>query len=186
MSLHPGTSMVSKVYIERREWIDSDCVTPQTWPEECGLPRLPSPAEVTAMCPIRATLDVLGRKWSLLILRDVAFFPGVRWGQFLRNIEGLTPRMLSMRLSELQEEGFIERVADGDGGQAKGYQLTPKGADAVPILTAFIHFGIRHHADHVFADGKPRTLSQVFPGPRPELLGSLGKYARSGRDGPES
>jgi hypothetical protein len=57
------------------------------------------------------------------------------------------------------------------------YDLTPKGWDAVPILTAFTYFGFLHHADVVFKDGKPRTLSEVLPNAQRELLGGLCEYA---------
>ncbi len=55
-------------------------------------------------CPIHASLGVLGRKWALLLLRDVAFHEHVRFSDMLRNSPGLTPRILTMRLKELQEE----------------------------------------------------------------------------------
>lgn len=132
------------------------------------------------MCPIRATLGVLGRKWALVVLRDIAFRPDPSFGQILRRSKGLTPRVLSNRLRELRSEQLIEKVADAHDDRRSHYRLTPKGKDAVPILVALASFGMRHLADQVVSDGRPRTLQEVFPGRAPTLLRDLYVYARSG------
>ena len=62
------------------------------------------PTVLWKTCPIRSSLGVLGRRWSLLILRDVAFFRKVRFSDMLRTNSGLSPRLLSIRLKELQRE----------------------------------------------------------------------------------
>ncbi|MGQ0797957.1 MAG: winged helix-turn-helix transcriptional regulator [Methanobacteriota archaeon] len=128
-------------------------------------------------CPIRASLGVLGRKWTLLVLRDLSYVPGIPFTQILRNNPGLTPRVLSMRLRTLREEGYLERIVAPSNRRDVRYRLTPKGRDAMPILTALIQFGIRHHAGDVFADGRPRALQQVFPDRQEVLLGRLSDYA---------
>jgi DNA-binding HxlR family transcriptional regulator len=128
-------------------------------------------------CPVRASLGVLGRKWALLVLRDVAFYEGVRFSDILRNNPGMTPRILVFRLRELEEEGFLRKVRSG-GPRGVVYELAPKGRDAIPILTAFTNFGFQHHAGEVFADGKARTLGQVLPGSQEALLRGLAAYAR--------
>jgi len=92
--------------------------------------------------PIRESVKVLGRKWTLLVLRDMAFLKLDRFGKLLRNNPGLTPRVLSRRLRQMQEEGLVERHADGD---EVTYRLTPRGEDAVFILLAFLRYGIKHH-----------------------------------------
>ncbi len=130
-------------------------------------------------CPIRASLGALGRKWALLLLRDIAFHENVRFSDMLRNSPGLTPRILSIRLKELQQEGFIERVARAAGNGSITYELTPKGQDTVPVLTAFVNFGMKRHADVVFKDGKARSLTEMFPNSHRELLGDLKNYADS-------
>ncbi|HLB68710.1 MAG TPA: helix-turn-helix domain-containing protein [Thermoplasmata archaeon] len=140
------------------------------------LPRVPFET-----CPIRASLGSLGRKWALLVMRDVAFFRDVSFGQILRNNRGMTPRVLSMRLRDLRREGLIERMIDPKDERQVRYRLTAKGRDIVPILTAFIQYGIRHHADIVFEDEKPRDLERVFPGEQVFMLGRLERYARPSR-----
>ncbi len=92
--------------------------------------------------PIRESVRWLGRKWTLLILRDMAFLKLTRFGQILRNNPGLTPRVLARRLRQMQEEGLVERsVTD----EKVAYRLTSRGEDAVFILLAFLRYGIRHH-----------------------------------------
>ena len=92
--------------------------------------------------PIRESVRWLGRKWTLLILRDMAFLKLTRFGQILRNNPGLTPRVLARRLRQMQEEGLVERVVTDE---KVTYRLTSRGEDAVFILLAFLRYGIRHH-----------------------------------------
>jgi len=92
--------------------------------------------------PIRESVKWLGRKWTLLILRDMAFLKLTKFGQILRNNPGLTPRVLSRRLRQMQQEGLVERVVADD---KIAYRLTSRGEDAVFILLAFLRYGIRHH-----------------------------------------
>ena len=92
--------------------------------------------------PIRESLKVLGAKWSLLIVRDVAFLGLHRFGEIRRNNPGLTARVLSRRLRQLVAEGLLDRSQEG---REITYGLTSKGEDAVFILLAVLRYGIRHH-----------------------------------------
>jgi DNA-binding HxlR family transcriptional regulator len=94
--------------------------------------------------PIRESLKLLGRKWTLLIIRDIAFLKLQRFGQILRNNPGLTPRVLSRRLEQMKDEGLVKKTRS-EGGEGFRYSLTSKGEDAVYILLAILRFGIRHH-----------------------------------------
>ncbi|MEE9164283.1 MAG: helix-turn-helix domain-containing protein [Thermoplasmata archaeon] len=128
-------------------------------------------------CPIRASLGVLGRKWACLVLRDVAFFGDMTFSRILRNNPGMTPRVLSMRLRDLREEGLIDRLVNPENLRDVRYRLSQQGKDAIPILTALIQYGIRHHADRVFRDRRPREIAEVFPGSQERMLGRLAEYA---------
>jgi len=132
-------------------------------------------------CPIRSSLGVLGRKWALLVLRDVAFLGSMSFSQIMRNNQGLTPRVLSMRLRDLRREGLIERISDATDDRVVKHRLTKKGHDAVPILTALIQYGARHHPQRVFEDGRPRNLRELFPERRKLMLGQLIAYARDSK-----
>ena len=103
--------------------------------------RLIAPLLAYQADPIRESVKRLGRKWTLLILRDMAFLKLNRFGQILRNNPGLTPRVLSRRFDEMEEEGLVERLERED---TVTYRLTDRGEDAVFILLAFLRYGIRH------------------------------------------
>ena len=104
-------------------------------------PRTIAPLLAYQADPIRESVKRLGRKWTLLILRDMAFLKLDRFGQILRNNPGLTPRVLSRRLDQMEEEGLVERIERQD---SVTYRLTDRGEDAVFILLAFLRYGIRH------------------------------------------
>jgi DNA-binding HxlR family transcriptional regulator len=129
-------------------------------------------------CPIDAVHPLFGRKWALAILRDVVYFRRSRFAQFLAANPGLTDRVLARRLNELVREGLLRR--DGRGKSVR-YSLTPRGQDTEPILAAIYNYGIRHHADRVFADAKPRALSGVLPEWDERFLGRIFRL----RDAPE-
>jgi DNA-binding HxlR family transcriptional regulator len=135
-----------------------------------------APAVPLNACPIATTLGTLGRKWTLTILREVAFFPGSKFSAIQRANPGLRQRTLSLRLKQLQNEGLIERATGGE--RFSGYRLTAMGRDLWPILAALFDYGIQHHADVVFADGRARTLAEVYPESSVLLTGRLGAYAR--------
>jgi DNA-binding HxlR family transcriptional regulator len=133
-----------------------------------GIPSLSSQLEIFipkvmfARCPIKATLGVLGRKWAMLILRDIGFRKIDRFNRLLESIHGLTPRVLSMRLKELEETGYIECIENRDSPMVVRWGLTAKGVDVLPILLQFIGFGSKWLADEVFDDKRPRTLNELF------------------------
>lgn len=129
-------------------------------------------------CPVTESLTCFGRKWAILVLRDVAFLGDPTFGRILRRNPGLTPRALSIQLRNLVGEGAIVRVADPDDRRRIHYQLTPRGKDAVPILAALLQYGMRYHADRVFLDRRPRSLERIYPSEQAFLLGRLGTYAR--------
>jgi DNA-binding HxlR family transcriptional regulator len=141
------------------------------------------PAVPLASCPINASLGTLGRKWTLLILRDIAFAPGAGFATIRRNCPGLGNRTLSIRLRQLVRDDIIERVEAESPRGAPGYRLTAKGRDVMPILTAFLQYGSRHFSTQVFADGRPRSLAEVYPTGRDFMVGRLAAYVR-GEDGP--
>ena len=116
-----------------------------------------------AQCPIKTSLGVLGKKWTMLILRDIGILGVDRFNQPLNSIPRLTPRVLSMRLKELEKEGFIQCIEEGKKSPiiVRG-TLTEKGRDALPILLQFTVFGSKWHADLVFEDKTPRRPDELF------------------------
>jgi DNA-binding HxlR family transcriptional regulator len=116
-----------------------------------------------AQCPIKTTLGILGKKWTMLVMRDIGILGVDRFNRLLDSIPCLTPRVLSMRLKELEKEGFIQRIKEGKkSSMVVRWILTEKGRDALPILLQFTAFGSKWHADVVFEDKIPRRPDQLF------------------------
>lgn len=128
------------------------------------------PAVPLVNCPIVASLGVLGRKWTILIIRDIGMRKVQRFSELLRSITGLTPRILSMRLKELKKEGLIKRIEERNSPRLVRWELTEKGIDTLPILMDFVAFGSKWYADRVFEDKTPRTLREVFPRWQAEVI----------------
>jgi DNA-binding HxlR family transcriptional regulator len=114
-------------------------------------------------CPIGTSLGVLGKKWTMLVMRDIGFLKIGRFNEILRTLPGLTPRVLSMRLRELEKNGFIRQIEIQRKPRLVRWVLTDKGRDTLPILISFIAFGSRWYPQLVFEDGQPRTPKDLFP-----------------------
>jgi DNA-binding HxlR family transcriptional regulator len=117
-------------------------------------------------CPIKTSLGVLGKKWTMLIIRDIGVYKITRFNRLLESIKGITPRVLSMRLKELQKKGYIERVEERSSPMIVQWRLTEKGKDTLPILMQLVAFGSKWYSNVVFEDKKPRKLTEIFPNPR--------------------
>lgn len=91
-------------------------------------------------CPIAQALDLLGERWTLLILRELAHAPA-RFSDLQAANPGLGPTLLSRRLTELQDAGLIDQRDLPSPGRGTVYQLTDHGRSAVPVLHALGRFG---------------------------------------------
>jgi DNA-binding HxlR family transcriptional regulator len=87
-----------------------------------------------SFCPISSALDLLGDKWSLLIVRDIALQGKNTFGEFLESDEKISTNILSDRLSRLQAQGIISKRDHPHNKAMKMYRLTQKGIDLLPIL----------------------------------------------------
>jgi DNA-binding HxlR family transcriptional regulator len=119
----------------------------------------PSPSTLSAStlsastpCSIAATLEVIGDRWTLLILRDV--FRGVRRFAQLQSDLGIARNLLANRLAKLVERGVLERVPYQNRPLRCEYRLTAKGADLSTALIALMGWGDRWYA----AGGVPTVL----------------------------
>jgi DNA-binding HxlR family transcriptional regulator len=100
-----------------------------------------------------------------MIIRDIGFLKINRFNRLLESIQGLTPRVLSMRLKELEKEGFIECTEQKTSPMMVLWRLTEKGKDTLPILMQLTAFGSKWYSDVVFEDKRPRKLQEIFPQP---------------------
>ncbi|MFP6805853.1 MAG: helix-turn-helix domain-containing protein [Pseudomonadales bacterium] len=92
-------------------------------------------------CSLAQTLDIIGERWTLLILRD-AFFGVKRFGHFQRRLD-IARNILTTRLNQLVDEGILEK-RDSEEGAHSEYVLTSKGLDLQPVLLAMTHWGDKH------------------------------------------
>lgn len=85
-------------------------------------------------CPISCTLDILGDKWSLLIIRDMMFRQKSTYGEFLKSEEKIATNILASRLQNLEENELIEKLEHPESKAKVLYKLTPKAIDLLPII----------------------------------------------------
>lgn len=96
-------------------------------------------------CPINLTLEVLGDKWSLLVIRDMMFGNRRHFRELLaKSEEGIASNILSDRLKTLVEQGVISRAADPTHKQKAIYSLTEKGIELLPVLAQMGGWGTKY------------------------------------------
>jgi len=146
-------------------------------------------------CSLAQTLDVIGERWTLLVLRD-AFFGAKRFEQFQKSL-GIARNILTARLNRLVEEGILER-RPVDSSRFE-YVLTERGLDLQPVLLAMTHWGDKHKPNPrgkrlVFvdretgraiqpmtvraADGRVLSAREIKAKPGPGLTTPVGKTRR--------
>jgi len=95
------------------------------------------------VCPVARTLDVVGDRWTLLVLRDLSL-GYTRYNELLQSCEGISTNLLSNRLKKLEERGFVARVLYNDHPPRAEYRLTKKGEDFGDVLRALYRWGHIH------------------------------------------
>jgi DNA-binding HxlR family transcriptional regulator len=160
----------------------------KSFPQEKGDPyrELFLPKVEFVECPIKSTLGVLGKKWTMLILRDIGFRRIDRFNRLLESVPGLTPRVLSKRLKELEKGGFIKCIEYQKSPMIVRWTLTQKGSETLPILMRYIAFGSKWHSDEVFEDKIPRTLPELFNPETLEIMRGCEENSVGSRVDPES
>jgi DNA-binding HxlR family transcriptional regulator len=108
-------------------------VSQKSEPSNLGRPRV---------CSIADALEVVGERWSLLVLREISF--GVRRFTDIQVNTGAPRETLALRLRKLEEAGVIERRQYSDHPPRDEYLLTPAGRELTPVLTALREWGERH------------------------------------------
>ena len=101
-------------------------------------------------CPVACALDILGDRWTLLIIRDLMFFEKHEYKEFLAAAEGISTNILSDRLKRLLAYEIIDVVPHPEIGTRKLYYLTRKGKDLVETLTHLVRWSSVHLPDEVY------------------------------------
>jgi DNA-binding HxlR family transcriptional regulator len=95
-------------------------------------------------CPLNASVEMLGDRWSLLILRDMMLRGFRSYNQFLDSYEGIATNILADRLKRLIAHGIVTAQQDPSDGRRLAYVLTPKGLDLAPVLTEMVLWAAKH------------------------------------------
>lgn len=94
-------------------------------------------------CPIAKTLDIIGTKWTFLIIRDLLIEGTMRFSDLLRAMEGISPKTLSLRLKELEDHGIVDRNVFPEVPPRVEYTLTDKGKLLEGIFIELKRFGLQ-------------------------------------------
>ena len=95
-------------------------------------------------CPLNASVEILGDRWSLLIIRDMMLRGFRSYKEFLQSYEGIATNILADRLQKLILHGIITAEPDPSDGRKLIYSLTAKGIDLAPVLTEMVLWAARH------------------------------------------
>src|SRR3989338_3925487 len=98
-------------------------------------------SECRSVCPLANALDVVGDRWTLLVIRDLMFMNKHEYHEFANGPEGIATNILSDRLKRLLSTGLIDSRAHPKHRQKKLYYLTSKGKDILPLMVEMIIWG---------------------------------------------
>ena len=122
---------------------------------------------VQHFCPVARTLEVLGERWSFLIVRDL-LRGSQRFSDLQRYLAGITPKRLTVRLRALEAAGVVARE-ETPGKREVWYSLTPKGRELRPAIEALAGWGL----DHAMISPPPQKT--YYP---EQLMGAFGTFLR--------
>jgi len=98
-----------------------------------------------SLCPLNASVEMLGDRWSLLILRDMMLRGARTYKEFFEaSLEGIATNILADRLQRLERNGIIRAKPDTRDGRKMIYTLTQKGVDLAPVLTEMVLWAAKH------------------------------------------
>jgi len=106
-------------------------------------------AEFRSLCPVATGLDIIGDKWTLLILRDMIWGHKSLFSEFKESPEHMPSKMLSNRLKKLEALGFISQKAGVTNKKSVYYLMEEKGIDTFPIMIEMAIFTSKHFFDYL-------------------------------------
>lgn len=95
-------------------------------------------------CPLASALDIVGDRWTLLIMREVIFLGPRRFSDLARGLPGIAPNLLSQRLDDLQSAGLLEKAALPAPAGSSVYRATADGERLREPVIALMRWGVRH------------------------------------------
>ncbi len=100
-----------------------------------------------AGCSIAGTLDVIGDRWTILLLRDLLMGRASKFTELLESLQGISPNLLAQRLKRLEEQAIVERFFYSDHPPRAEYRLTQKGEHLAPVIRAIAEWGVKYCLD---------------------------------------
>ena len=125
-------------------------------PRECSIIEIIYNRPELKSCPIETTFKIIGKKWTVIIIREM-FRGTTQFNRFLENIDGITPKVLTERLRELEKLGIVRRRIVSEYPIRVEYEMTDLGKEFEPVLLAAASFSMRNMPKIVFKDGKSRN-----------------------------
>jgi DNA-binding HxlR family transcriptional regulator len=124
---------------------------------------IPSTDATLKCCPINYTFNIVGKRFTILILRNMVNGKQNRFNQLLNSLENSNPKTLSLRLREMEKYGLIKRrVYSNEKPVRVEYRLTEKGLGLQPTLDMMAAYSLKYCTKDVFKDGKPREFREVY------------------------
>lgn len=112
-------------------------------------------------CPVFNTFNIIGKKFSILILRNMIYDKQTRFNEFLNSIEEINPKTLSIRLKEMEKDGLIGRQVYDETPIRIEYYLTQKGKELQPILEQMALFSVKYCCDQIFDSPDPIKIEKI-------------------------
>ena len=113
-------------------------------------------------CPIHNTFDLIGRKFTILILRDMMLYGKKRFNELRESVEDINSKTLTLRLREMELDGLIVRRVYPEIPVRIEYELTQKAKNLRPILEQLGEYSTRYCASNIFKDKRPRRFKDVL------------------------
>jgi DNA-binding HxlR family transcriptional regulator len=113
-------------------------------------------------CPVKVTVGVLGKKWTLRILGQIGVYGRDRFNLLLTALPGIAPKVLATQLKDLEEAGLLARVTVGTSPKRVRWKLTGRGRDSMTILIVMTGFASKYYPGLLFDDAKPRRLNELL------------------------
>src|SRR3954453_19118161 len=113
-------------------------------------------------CPIDNSIKILGRKFTLHILRNMILLKQKHFTEFIESIEGISTKTLSIRLKEMEGDGLIYSVVVSSRPVQTEYAVTEKGKMMEPMLELLAEFSMKYEPHVIFKDGIQRDLTELL------------------------
>ena len=126
-------------------------------------------------CPIACALDVIGDKWTLVVLRDVIIVRKRYFQEFLEGNEGIATNILASRLKLLEAAGLVTRRADPGQARRVIYAPTAKALDLLPVLIELMRWSLKHNSGTAAPAQFVRRLAEDRDGFISELRAAHGR-----------